>query len=479
MDDHELLREYVKGRSETAFAELVNRHVPLVYSTALRIVRNPALAEDVAQLVFVKLAQKADTVRAGMLPAWLYRVAYNQAITTLHSEEARRNREVEVMTMTEADADPTQAWHQIAPDLDAAMQTLSEAEQSAVVLRFFEGHNWQEVSLALAMSEDTAQRRVSSALEKLRGYFSRQGITVSAAVLGLAMGANAVQSAPASLGTHLAAGSLAAAGGTKSAGIVSSLVKSLLAKWQMTAAVVTGIAVVGITTTVVLNQSPTMNAETLRRGLVLHFGFDQEEADGRVSDTSGTGNHGQATGARWTPEGRHGGAYEFQADGDQIEVPNPPLLNPSNMTVSAWIKSPAPNARWRYIIEKAAPPGYFLAISGEGHDDTPQGLVHARLARNWCIRGETMVADGRWHQITVTFDGRRHCLYIDGQLEKESADEPLGMSNSSSLIIGRSISGSTPGTKGQSFRGLIDEVRIFDRALSPREVSFLFASADR
>ena len=482
MDNHQLLREYVERQSEAAFAELVNRHVDLVYSTALRVLRNHALAEDVAQLVFIKLARKSGSIRAETLSSWLYRVAHDYAANAVRGEEARRSREIEAMNQTEPHTEPGQAWNQISSDLDEAMLTLSEAEQSAVLLRFFEGRNWREVGQALALSEDTVQRRVGSALEKLRAHFLRRGVTVSASVLAMAIGTNAVQAAPATLGPHLAAGALAAAGGTKGAGIVTSFIKTLLAKWQITTAVGTGVAVVGITTTVVLHHANTVNVESMRHGLVLHLGFDQEGADGRVSDESGQGNDGRATGARWTSGGRHGGAYEFKADGDQIEVPNHPSLNPANITLSAWIKSPAPDARWRYIIDKGLAPGYNLSISGGAHNNgaaTIPGQAHSQILNNLCLGTARKVADGQWHQITTTYDGRQQCIYIDGQLEENMPGRQQSLSNNFNLIIGCGRYSLIQKDIGQSFRGLIDEVRVFNRALSAEETAFLFTSVDR
>src|SRR6516162_7163258 len=100
MDDHQLLREYVERQSEMAFAELVARHINLVYSTALRVVQNTASARDVAQSVFIQLARNAPTIRSDhALPGWLYRVARCQAANAVRNDRIRREREMEAMTM--------------------------------------------------------------------------------------------------------------------------------------------------------------------------------------------------------------------------------------------------------------------------------------------------------------------------------------------------------------------------------------------
>ena len=126
MDDLELLREYAASRSEQVFATLVARHVGLVYSAALRQVRDPHLAEEVTQTVFIRLAQKAWTFRDGViLSGWLFRTTRFVASETMRTENRRRQREQKAMeTLYESQGDAP--WAQIAPLLDEAMAGLSE-----------------------------------------------------------------------------------------------------------------------------------------------------------------------------------------------------------------------------------------------------------------------------------------------------------------------------------------------------------------
>lgn len=211
MDDHALLREFAATGSEPAFRQLVERHVNLVYSTARRRLGDVHRAQDAAQQVFVLLARKAAQLPHGVvLAGWLYRTACHVASEVLRRETRHQQRlqHAAVAMSTGTSPDP---WSEIEPRLDQAMAQLSEADRDAVVLRYFEDKSLREVGLALGVSEDAAQKRLSRAVEKLRGLLSssKQPLTGSALVAALATGA--VQSAPTGLAATLTAGALSQA----------------------------------------------------------------------------------------------------------------------------------------------------------------------------------------------------------------------------------------------------------------------------
>src|SRR5438552_18003062 len=92
--DLELLRRYHRQHAEDAFAELVRRHLGLVYSAALRQVRSPQLAEEVTQSVFIDLARNATKLKPDtILTAWLYQVTRRTAIDVIRREASRQLRE--------------------------------------------------------------------------------------------------------------------------------------------------------------------------------------------------------------------------------------------------------------------------------------------------------------------------------------------------------------------------------------------------
>ncbi len=214
LTDQQLLRDYTGRRSEAAFAELVRRHVDFVYSAAVRMVRDAHLAEDVTQDVFLALARSAPQLTGRpVLSGWLHRTAQYLAAKAVRSDVRRRAREQEAAAMNELlAAEPAAAWECIAPHLDAALGELNEPERDALLLRYFERKSAREMAQILGTSEEAAQKRVSRAVEHLREFFAKRGVTVGASGLVVVISAHAVQAAP--VGLAAAISTAAAVAGT-------------------------------------------------------------------------------------------------------------------------------------------------------------------------------------------------------------------------------------------------------------------------
>lgn len=212
--DAQLLRAYVEHRSDPAFAELVRRHVDLVHSAAVRMVCDSHLAQDVTQGVFLALASNAAQLKdRPVLSGWLHRTAQNIAAQTVRTDVRRRVREQEAAAMNELlSAEPDALWEHIAPQLDTALGELSEADRDAVLLRYFERKSASEMAQTLGISDEAAQKRVNRAVERLREFFAKRGLTIGASGLVVVISANAVQAAPVGLAVTIS--SAAALAGT-------------------------------------------------------------------------------------------------------------------------------------------------------------------------------------------------------------------------------------------------------------------------
>ena len=167
MDDRDLLREYVERRSQPAFAELVRRHIDLVYTACLRQIREPQLAEDATQAVFLILAQRAATLSANVvLAGWLYNTARHAAANVRRGELRRKHHEREAAMMNDAiAATPKDADRElIIATLDDAVASLGATDRNAVLLRFFERKTVGQTAAALGIAEEAAKKRVARAV---------------------------------------------------------------------------------------------------------------------------------------------------------------------------------------------------------------------------------------------------------------------------------------------------------------------------
>jgi len=305
-NDLELLRQYAAGKSEDAFTALVNRHLNLVYSAALRQVRSAQLAEEVAQSVFSDLAHNAGKLRPDtILTAWLYEVARRTAIDLVRKESRRQLRERAALEMTAMNSTASD-WTQVEPLLDEAMEALEATDRAAILLRYFENKSLRDVGQTLGTTDDAAQKRVSRAVERLREFFAKRGVSVGAGGLVAAIAANAVQAAPAGLAAAIsstvvlaAVGISASAGAGGTTGILGTLLQACRTK------LVAGLAATALVgaATFLLLRSP-------------HGGDRGSASDPRQPNAADAGMNGQGI----APGNQDAGVGDAQREPDPLKL---------------------------------------------------------------------------------------------------------------------------------------------------------------
>lgn len=250
--DTELLRSYTEDASEEAFAELVRRHIDLVYSVALhRVGGDAALAQDVTQAVFSALAAKASTLgHVRHVAGWLYGTSRHTSAHAARAERRRQVRERKAHTMHDLLGSTESSELAAIPRemLDEIMEKLDATDREAILLRFFERQSFSVVGAALHVSEDAARKRVARALDTIRARFAKQGITSSAAAIGTALANQAIAAPPAlaaSVSAAALAGMAALAAPAAKIGLIAFMTSTKTSTWLAAAAALAALGIYG------------------------------------------------------------------------------------------------------------------------------------------------------------------------------------------------------------------------------------------
>jgi RNA polymerase sigma-70 factor (ECF subfamily) len=159
--------------SESAFAEFYDHAAPIVYGTVLRVVRDPSIAEEVTQEVFVELWRQAARFESakGSPMSWAATIAHRRAVDRVRSEQASRRRD-------DADAQRVVVVHDVVVDevvaslehnrVRAALAQLTDPQREAVELAYFGGNTYREVAALLDVPEGTIKTRIRDGMIKLR-----------------------------------------------------------------------------------------------------------------------------------------------------------------------------------------------------------------------------------------------------------------------------------------------------------------------
>jgi Ca2+-binding RTX toxin-like protein len=198
--------------------------------------------------------------------------------------------------------------------------------------------------------------------------------------------------------------------------------------------------------------------KTPPHGPVAAYSFD--EGTGTVAGDQ-TGNHdGTLEGAEWFTHGKFGSALAFDGvEGEQVTVPDANDLDfTDELTLEAWVR-PAETIEWSSIVTKKRSSSLSYQLVAQSDHNAPAGYV-ANAEKEWGVDGGTTPIPAKtWSHLAFTSDGNRLRFYVDGEL-KGSASAILAAAGTGPLVIG-----------GEVFKGLIDEVRLYDRAIDEEEVN--------
>ncbi|MDX6411532.1 MAG: hypothetical protein QOE91_1048, partial [Gaiellaceae bacterium] len=198
-------------------------------------------------------------------------------------------------------------------------------------------------------------------------------------------------------------------------------------------------------------------------GLVAAYGFN-EGVGTTTADVSGKANTGTLTGASWTTAGKFGSALSFNGVNNWVTVADANSLDLTNgMTLEAWVKPSALGTSWRTALFKERPGGIVYSLYANQNTSRPVGQVFIGAERN--ALGSATLPLNAWTHIAVTFDGANLRFYANGGLTATTAISGSMAASTGVLRIGGNS------VWGEWFTGVIDEVRIYNRALSASEIT--------
>jgi fibronectin type 3 domain-containing protein len=209
------------------------------------------------------------------------------------------------------------------------------------------------------------------------------------------------------------------------------------------------------------NSASATTQATPGPDLVASYSFD-EGSGTTVADSSGNGNNGTIANATWTTSGKFGGALSFNGTNARVDVPDSTSLHlATGMTLEAWVNPASPQTKWQDVIYKGNDNYYLEGSSTNGGAPAGGGTFGGAGATAF---GGGALPAGTWTYLAATYDGSNIRVYVNGTLMGTQAKTGTIASSSNQLQIGGD------GIFSQYFGGIIDEVRVYDAALTAAQI---------
>ena len=253
--EQSLIEDFVATRNERAFEQFVGRHIDMVFGCALRRTGDPELAKDITQNVFTILARKMHRLKAGAgLAGWLHKTTLFETSKALRGESRLKKKMKAFARHSNGGADSAAPESEVIQHVDEAINELSDGDRQLILLHYFEGRSFGEISRTFGKTEGACQRQASRVLSKLEGILRRRGVVASAT--GLAMifvAAPAKAAAPAGLVSAISGGAIAGASTLSMSTIITNTIHTMTYAKTKVALLVTVAAAVPIGYQVKLN----------------------------------------------------------------------------------------------------------------------------------------------------------------------------------------------------------------------------------
>jgi len=518
--DARLLGRFLEYRDEEAFETLVRRHEAMVLGVCVRVLRDEHAARDAAQAVFLALARKCGSLDLRRpLGPWLHHVAYGVAVSARREREARRRRELTSMTRPNPIPDSDVALREL---LDLELDRLPDSYRRSLILFHLEGKSLEETAQELGRPLGTVGSWLSRGRDLLRDRLSRRG--VGAVTTALLAGLLAREASAHAAGWGFArAAARAAAGGAvppsvalmtqgattmltlarlKSAGLAIAAAGAFtVANLAYFAHAPAPAAAVAAAATAVPPAPPpielphvqvTFEATEVETSLfppstdlIGHWKLD----DDKLEDAVG-GAAGKIVGAATFAEGKLGKALKVDGKGARVELPNTEALDKvqeNSYTLAAWFKPEGVPAG----TDAANDAAYGIVMKTGWHAGLYYNNEKKYTFCHWLEGAKpeepTWVGTGGWDQEyepgtwvhlvgVVDRPAGKLMLYIDGELSgtaEFTANAPARKYEKTTWKIGTA----SPDAPSYAWpaKGLIDDVRIYGRALGAAEVKTLFS----